>query len=180
VAKYRGEGEPMTRDQKIVATGAATGVLTMTAAMWGISRALPVPAGLEVVGDRLAYALRWDALAAVPFFAMIIVIGNARALGPAIDPTLGAESRAMQINGRVADNTLQQLVIFVVATLALAANLPPANMGVIAAAANVFVIARLVFWIGYRIHPLYRAPGFAATAYLNLGLLGAALWLGFR
>ena len=170
----------MTRDQKIVAAGAASGVLVMAAAMWGLSRALPVPAGLETVADRLGYALRCDAVAVLPFLLMILAIGNARALGPAIDPTLGAEDRRMQINGRVADNTLQQLVIFVVATLALAASLPPAQMQWLAAAAIVFTAARLVFWIGYRIHPLYRAPGFAATAYLNLGLLGAALWLGFR
>ena len=170
----------MTRDQKIVATGAASGVLAMAAAMWGLSRFLPVPAGLDTVGDRLGYALRWDALAAVPFVAMIVAIGNARALGPAIDPTLGAEDRAMQINGRVADNTLQQLAVFVLATLALAASLPTAHMAVIAAASIVFTLARIVFWIGYRIHPLYRAPGFAATAYLNIGLLAAALWLGFR
>ena len=170
----------MTREQKIVATGAASGVLVMAALTWGLSQTLPVPAGLEEAGERLAFALRWDALAALPLFAMIVAIGNARALGPAIDPTLGAESRAMQINGRVADNTLQQYAIFLVATLALAAALPPANVGVIAAAAIVFIVARLAFWIGYRIHPLYRAPGFAATAYLNLGLLGAALWLGFR
>jgi uncharacterized MAPEG superfamily protein len=169
----------MTRDQKIVAAGAASGVLIMAAAMWGLSRALPAPAGLETVGDRLGYALRWDALAAVPLFTMILAIGNARALGPAIDPTLGAEDRAMQINGRVADNTLQQYAIFVVATLALATSLSPARMAVIAAAAIVFTAARILFWIGYRIHPLYRAPGFAATAWLNIGLLGAALWLGF-
>ena len=41
-----------------------------------------------------------------------------------------------------------------------------------------FVAARIAFWVGYRIHPLYRAAGFAATAYLNIGLIGAALWLG--
>lgn len=170
----------MTRDQKVVAAGAASGVLAMAAAMWGLSRALPVPAGLDTIGDRLGYALRWDAVAALPFLAMVLAIGNARALGPAIDPTLGAEDRAMLINGRVADNTLQQYAIFVVATLALAASLPAEHTGVIAAAAIVFTVARTIFWIGYRIHPLYRAPGFAATAYLNIGLLAAALWLGFR
>jgi hypothetical protein len=31
-------------------------------------------------------------------------------------------------------------------------------------------------WIGYRIHPLYRAFGMAATGYLNVGLLAFALW----
>jgi len=40
----------------------------------------------------------------------------------------------------------------------------------------VFVVARIAFWIGYRVHPLYRAFGMAATAYLNIGLLGSALW----
>jgi len=110
---------------------------------------------------------------------MILAIGNARALGPAIDPTLGQEDRAMLINGRVADNTLQQYVIFVVATLALAPSLSVEHLNLIAAAAIVFTVARIVFWIGYRIHPLYRAPGFAATAYLNIGLLATALWFGF-
>jgi hypothetical protein len=33
------------------------------------------------------------------------------------------------------------------------------------------VIARCVFWAGYRMDPLFRAPGMAATAYLNLGMI---------
>lgn len=170
----------MTRDQKIVAVGAASGVATMALAMWLLStRLLPAPAGIESVGDRLGYALRWAAVAALPLFAMIAAIGNARALGPAIDPIRGLEDKAMIVNGRVADNTLQQYVLFLVGALALAASLSPARLPVIAAAAIVFVVARIAFWIGYRIDPLYRAFGFAATAYLNLGLLLAALWLGF-
>lgn len=170
----------MTRDQKIVAIGAASGVASMALAMWLLStRLLPAPAGMESLGDRLGYALRWAALAALPFFAMIVAIGNARALSAAIDPTLGLEDKAMIVNGRVADNTLQQYVLFLVGSLALSASLPPARLPVIGAAAIVFVVARLAFWIGYRIDPLYRAFGFASTVYLNLGLLLAALWLGF-
>jgi len=170
----------MTRDQKIVAAGAASGVAAMALAMWLLStRALPAPSGIDSAGDRLGYALRWAAVAALPFFAMILAIGNARAFGPAIDPTLGREDKAMIVNGRVADNTLQQYVLFLAGTLALAPSLSPARLPVIAAASIVFVVARLAFWIGYRIDPLYRAFGFAATAYLNIGLLLAALWLGF-
>jgi hypothetical protein len=167
----------MTRDQKVVAIGAASGVAAMMLAMWLLStRMLAAPAGMESVGERLGYALRWAVVAALPFFAMIAAIGNARALGAAIDPTLGREDRAMIVDGRVADNTLQQYVLFLAGSLALAASLSPGRMPVIAAAAIVFVVARLAFWIGYRIDPLYRAFGFAATAYLNLGLLAAALW----
>jgi hypothetical protein len=42
-----------------------------------------------------------------------------------------------------------------------------------------FVFMRIIFWIGYRINPLYRAPGFSSTAYLNLGMLVATvvLWI---
>ena len=168
----------MTRDQKVVAIGAASGVAGMLLAMWVLTtKLLPVPVGMESVGDRLAYALRWEALAALPLFLMIVAIGNARALGPAIDPTLGAEDRRMIINGRVADNTTQQFLLFLAGSLGVAASVPPGWLQVTGAAAIVFVVARLVFWIGYRIHPLYRAPGFAATMYLNLGLLVAAIWL---
>jgi hypothetical protein len=168
----------MTRDQKIVAIGAASGVASMALAMWLLStRVLPAPAGVETIGDRLGYAMRWDAFAALPLFAMIATIGNARATSAAIDPTLGLESKAMIVNGRVADNTTQQYLLFLAGSLALAASLPPAHVQVTGAAAIVFVAARLAFWVGYRIAPLYRAFGFASTAYLNLGLLLASLWL---
>jgi hypothetical protein len=167
----------MTRDQKIVAAGAASGMAAMALAMWLLSTRLPPPVGLEAPADRLAYAARWLAFAALPLFAMVAAVGNARFLGEAIDPTRGAEDKAMIVNGRVADNTTQQFLLFTAGLLGLAASLPPAQMGVIRAAAIVFVAARLVFWIGYRIHPLYRAPGFSSTAYLNLGLLLGAVWL---
>jgi hypothetical protein len=91
---------------------------------------------------------------------------------------LQKEDAATRINGRVVDNTLQQFVLFLVATTALSVNLPETQLRIIPAAAIVFVAARLAFWIGYRIHPLYRAFGMAATAYLNLGLLAFALWKG--
>jgi len=166
----------MTRDQKIVAVGAAGGVAAMALAMWLLPATLPPPADVAEIGGRLAYALRWDAVAALPLLAMIAAIGNARALGPAIDPTRGAESRTMLIDGRVADNSLQQFVLYLAASSALAASLPAARITAIGAAAIVFVAARLLFWIGYRIDPRYRAPGFAATFYLNLGLIAASFW----
>ena len=167
----------MTRDQKIVAAGAVSGMAAMALAMWLLSTLLPAPLDVHTPADRLAYAARWLAFAALPLFAMVAAVGNARFLGEAIDPSRGAEDKAMIVNGRVADNTTQQFLLFIAGSLGLAASLAPGQMGVIRAAAIVFVAARIVFWIGYRIHPLYRAPGFSSTAYLNLGLLLAAVWL---
>jgi hypothetical protein len=158
-------------EQKVVAVGAASGIVVMALAVWALTVALPAPAIADAPAERLAYALRANVFAIVPFFVMLIVIGNARFLSDAIDPTRRAESTAMQIDGRVADNTLQQAFVFAVASLAMSTLVPLDRLQVVWACAIVFVAARSVFWFGYRRHPLYRAPGMSATAYMNLGMI---------
>ena len=169
----------MTKDQRIVGAGAATGILSMALLVWLLSRAITAPT-LADAGERMAYALPWAIVAAIPLFAMLAAVGNARFLSKAIDPTLGKEDQKTVVNGRVADNTLQQFTIFAMALLALSVTLPAERLSFVPAAAITFVIARIVFWIGYRIHPLYRAPGFSSTAYLNLGMMVAVLWFWLR
>ena len=170
----------MTKDQKKVAIGAASGVATMLLSVWLLHLWLPAPALEPSVENRLAYALSWGAFAAVPLFVMLAAIGNARFNSDAIDPTRGKETPRMVIDARVAGNTLEQFAVFFVALLALAVNLPPDRITIVGAAAIVFVSMRHPFWVGYRIAPLYRAFGFAGTAYLNLGLLAGSLWLAIR
>ncbi|HEY6815886.1 MAG TPA: MAPEG family protein [Croceibacterium sp.] len=165
----------MNRDQKTVATGALSGIAAMLVSTGLLSMVLPSPAASSQ-SDAVLYALRWLPLAVLPLLAMIVSVGNARAMGPAIDPTLGAEDQAMRINIRAASNTLEQFALFAAGSLGLAASIPVAHVQVVGAAAIVFVAARIAFWIGYRVHPLYRAAGFAGTAYLNFGLIGAALY----
>src|SRR5262245_29632579 len=165
----------MTQDQKIVGVGAASGVVAMIASMVGIYQLWPSSLGMVDINSRLAYALQANAFAVIPLLAAIMAVGNNRFLSRAIDPTLQKEDAATQTNGRVVDNTLQQFVLFLVATTALSVNLTPAQMRIIPAAAIVFAMARAAFWVGYRIHPRYRAFGMAATGYLNVGLLGFVL-----
>jgi hypothetical protein len=116
-------------------------------------------------------------VAVLPLFFMIAAIGNARFLSEAIDPTLDKESAKTIIDGRVVDNTLQQFVLFLIGMLALAISLPLYRLSIVAAVSITFVLARLAFWIGYRIKPVYRAFGFSSTAYMNAGMLIAALWI---
>ena len=143
----------MTRDQKIVAVGAASGVAAMVVATAGIYQLWPTHSNFADVGSRLAYTLQADAFAIVPLLIGIMAIGNNRFLTEAIDPTLHKEDQKTEINGRVVENTLQQYLLFLVGTLALSVNLTAAQMRVISAATLVFVVARITFWIGYRIHP---------------------------
>ena len=167
----------MTKDQKIVAIGAASGIAGMVILVWVISTLMPQPPVIDAPGNRLAYAARWSVVAVLPLFAMLVAVGNARFLSEAIDPTLGKESQSMVVDGRVADNTLQQFVCFRVGITALSVSVPIGWISVIPGVAITFVICRIVFWIGYRIHPLYRAPGFSSTAYMNLFMHIAVFWL---
>jgi hypothetical protein len=169
----------MKTEQKIVAIGAASGVAAMALSVWLLTKALPTPVIADMLGERLAYALRANIVAIVPFFVMLITVGNSRFLSEAIDPTRHAESRSMEIDARVADNTLQQNFVFGVASLALSTIVPLQHLQVVWACAIVFVVARAVFWLGYRINPLYRAPGMSATAYMNLGMILYVLFFTF-
>jgi len=170
----------MTHDQRTVAVEAASGIAGMIILVWGLAAVIPQPFIADTAADRLAYALRWAVLPALTLLAMIAAVGNARFASEAIDPTLGKESRTMVVDGRVADNTTQQLLLFLVGMLALSVTLPVARLNVVAALAITFAIVRIAFWIGYRIKPVHRAFGFAATSYMNLGMLLASLWLWLR
>src|SRR6516162_6587950 len=129
----------MTRDQKIVAIGSASGVLTMVAAVTAIFWLWPSNPLLADTPMRLGYTLQANAFAVIPLLLGILVVANARFLGDAIDPTLQKENMAMQINGRVVDNTLQQFVLFLIATTALSVNATSAQMRLIPAATIVFI-----------------------------------------
>ena len=163
----------MTNDQKAVAVGASSGIAIMLASLVLLSNLLPGIADDATAGERLAYALQWIALA-------IGSVGNARFSSEAIDPTAGKESPPVAINCRVVNNTVQQYLLFAASSLAVAAGARGDQLSVVAAAAIVFVVARLAFWIGYRIRPVYRAAGFASTFYLNMVMFGYAVWVAWR
>ena len=168
----------MNNGQKTVAIGAASGVALMALSVWGLYSIVPDPGAVDMI-DRLAFTLRLNVLALVPLFILIVTVGNQRFLSEAIDPLRHAENTKMEINGRVVENTLQQQFIFCVGTLALSTLLTATSIKLIAALTTVYIVARVIFWIGYHINPLYRAPGMAATGYMNLGIIAAVLYLTF-
>jgi hypothetical protein len=166
----------MNNDQKAVAIGASSGIATMIILLIILSILIPGLGTDAGAGDRLAYAVKWIALAALPLALTIGSVGNARFASEAIDPTAGKESAAVAITCRVIDNTVQQYLLFGAASLAVAASAGGDQVSIVAAGAVTFIIARLAFWTGYRIRPVYRAAGFASTFYLNMILFGYAIW----
>ena len=97
-----------------------------------------------------------------------------RAWSRAVDPLAGADSHFLRVNQRALTNTVEQLAGFAPALIALAAGAPQAWLPGVAAAGLVFGAARLVFWGGYLMGPLLRAPGMAATFAVNLATFAAA------
>lgn len=170
----------MTREQKTVAKGAVLGVLGMMVLTWLFYTLLPASTDVSEFSERITYALRWNAVAVLPLFVMLATIGNRRFLGGGINPLKETKDEAFIIDGRVVTNTLEQTLVFIVGALALATFLSAAHIKLIAALTLVFVIARLVFWFGYRKHYLYRAPGMAATYYLNVLMLITVVTLLLR
>ena len=166
----------MKYEQRVVGIGAAIGVISMIIGVWVLAQIVPASRIMDTTANRLAYTLAANVLAILPFFVMMVTVGNKRFLSDAIDPTRHAEDALMEIDGRVTDNTLQQTFVFFVASLAAATGLPFTHLHLVGAAAIWFVIARSAFWIGYRINPLYRAPGMSGTAYLNLAIICYVLY----
>lgn len=85
------------------------------------------------------------------------------------------EGSAGDIDRKVLINTVEQLVMALCIWPGSAVLLGGKGPGVIAALSGGFVLARLAFWLGYRISPPLRAFGFGATFYPTALVAGWAL-----
>ena len=156
----------MSNDQRKVAAGAITGVVFIIAffeiALRLTNFQLTPPGGIQT-SLRLEYALKCEVFAALCLLAGIGAIGNRRFFTP--DAIGGGPSASIEIDLRYVQNTLEQLVLAIVAHLALVLVVPEDSIRVVAILVMLFVIGRATFWIGYHISGPARAFGFATTFY---------------
>jgi hypothetical protein len=165
--------------QRLIGLQIVISVLVQLAWIFWIAPGLEfaLPAG-EGAGDRLAFAVQWQLLGALVLLAMIGLIAGTRPLSlDVIDGNDRAERLAIQV--RIQRNTVEQLLLMVMGTGALATLLPKEQLGTIPALVILFCVSRLVYWAGYSINPLYRTVGFVATFYPNIGALLYAAWTFF-
>jgi hypothetical protein len=154
-------------------------VCGMAAALlaWRLAAAwLPAPAGASRIGVRLGAAAAALLPAMFVLSAMILAQIAARFVSGTLDPTAGRDGRFLLLNQRAISNTVEQLTVFAPALLALAAAATAVDMPGVLALGPVFALARLVFWAGYLLAPIARAPGMAATGAVNVATLFAAAW----
>ena len=177
LARLGGGETHVNQAQKIVGIGAASGVVLMVLGVWTLTGLLPPPSIPDALGERLAYAAAGErrcAGTAVPHVdhrrQCALLQRRDRSHARSREPQRCRSTRASP------PTRSSRHFGFAIASLALSTLVPLHQLQVVWACTIVFVVARAVFWIGYRMNPLYRAPGFSATAYLNLGMIGYVLY----
>lgn len=128
----------------------------------------------SAVEDPLRLALWLGALPAVFVLAVYYSCLRLRDVPEAVNPLGGGESERWKINQRVLTNSVEQLAIFLPLLVALSTRVDAAHAKLLPLDVGGWVVARIAFWWGYRVAPVRRAPGMAAT---NLMAIVTLAWL---
>ncbi len=158
-------------------------VFALMVLAWGLSAGFVAAgywsgAGGEVFAGRDAMAAAGFAtsLAALTLIAGIGAAARLRFFGRNIDGSAPAPGSALDIMRRYVSNTTEQVVLFAIACQALAVVDASVAIRLLPVMGVWFVIARMMFYAGYRQAPLWRAVGFAATFHPTVLLFGWVFW----
>jgi MAPEG family protein len=166
------EAENMTNDQRKVIAGAVAATAFSAAffiVVFRLSAIGPTPRGIDT-SWRLAYALKCEVFAALCLLAGVGRIANRRFF--TAEAIAGGAEPSIEIDQRYLQNTMEQLVLAIVAHLALVLVVPDDSIRAVAILVMLFVIGRATFWIGYHVSGPARAFGFATTFYPTVGAYG--------
>jgi len=117
------------------------------------------------IADRIALVLKDAVFALLPGVIGICIV-SAQRLNPSmfVGQTPKANS-AVDINNRFILNTFEQFTAYFVANAGLAMYCPPEEARSLPLLTMLFVMGRILFWIGYHRNPYLRAFGFGITFY---------------
>jgi len=159
------------------------GVVIGTALAWGSLFAFWPPAapdvtgaGVQGAGERLVLAaglLVWPALL---LLVMVFAVAFTRFVTAAFDPLNDPESSFQRRAQRALTNSVEQTAIFAPALLAAAVLADPADIRFAGVMTALYCAARVLFWAGYVIDPLYRAPGMIMTLNINVAVVAYAVY----
>ena len=133
-----------------------------------------VPAEWNNLGDRLALVIKDAVFAILPGVIAIAIVAAQR-----MDPKMwvgrvAKPNSALDINTRFILNTFEQFAAYFVANAGLALFCPPEEARTLIILTALFLLGRILFWIGYHRNPYLRAFGFGLTFYPTVG---AYIWL---
>lgn len=149
-------------NNKAVKTGMFIGLL-LTLSLYFIAYTLVPQFDSEMMlAERIKLAIECLVLPAFFMLIMIVKIGAQRFGNEAEDPSIvKANTKGMKIDLCILSNTSEQVLIFIINTLALSVLLPFHALSLLPIYSGLFVVGRILFFLGYHYNVLWRAPGFA-------------------
>ena len=129
------------------------------------------------VGDRIALVIKDAVVAILPAVLAICIVAAQR-----LDPSMFVgrvpkPNSAVDINNRFILNTVEQFILYFIGNAGLALYCPPQEARTLIVLTVLFVLGRMLFWVGYHYNPYVRAFGFGITFYPTVAVY---LWLILR
>jgi hypothetical protein len=126
------------------------------------------------VADRLALVIKDAVVALLPGIIGICIVAAQR-----LDPSMwvgrmAKPNSALDINTRFILNTFEQFTAYFIANAGLAMYCPIEEARTLPILTALFVLGRILFWVGYHKNPYLRAFGFGITFYPTVA---AFAWL---
>jgi hypothetical protein len=126
------------------------------------------------IADRIALVLKDAVFALLPGVIGICIVAAQRLNPSMFVGQVPKPNSAVDINNRFILNTFEQFTAYFVANAGLAMYCPPEEARSLPLLTMLFVMGRILFWIGYHRNPYLRAFGFGITFYPTVA---AFAWL---
>jgi MAPEG family len=129
------------------------------------------------IGDRIALVIKDAVVAILPAVLAICIVAAQR-----LDPSMFVgrvpkPNSAVDINNRFILNTVEQFILYFIGNAGLALYCPAQEARTLIVLTVLFVLGRVLFWVGYHYNPYVRAFGFGVTFYPTVMVY---LWLILR
>ena len=129
------------------------------------------------LGDRIALVIKDAVIAILPAVLAICIVAAQR-----LDPSMFVgrspkPNSAVDINNRFILNTVEQFILYFIGNAGMALYCPPEEARALIILTALFVLGRVLFWVGYHYNPYVRAFGFGITFYPTVAVF---LWLILR
>jgi MAPEG family len=126
------------------------------------------------LGDRIALVIKDAVIAILPAVLAICIVAAQR-----LDPSMFVgrspkPNSPVDINNRFILNTVEQFILYFIGNAGLALYCPPEEARTLIILTSLFLLGRVLFWVGYHYNPYMRAFGFGITFYPTVAVY---LWL---
>ncbi len=129
------------------------------------------------VGNRLELVIKNAVFAILPAVLAICVVAAQRLNPSMFVGRTPKPNSAVDINNRFILNTVEQFILYFIGNAGLALYCPAEEARSLIVLTALFVLGRVLFWIGYHYNPHLRAFGFGITFYPTVAVY---LWLILR